>query len=177
MADRAKKLYVHTTEAAKDIVADAKDTVKDRAVGATEMAKDRAVEVVVDATEAVKGRTAEVLGNVAEKSRHLGEEARSRAGEQLSHGSHEVGSRVKATSKAVHSVEETLRRHGQKRAAGVASHAAEGLESVGSHLQHVGHRSAWSRLKAAKPLWLGVGALVAAIVAARVIRAIFRRAA
>lgn len=171
MADRAKKLYEHTTEAAKEMAVDAKDAVRIRAVEASEVAKDKAVE----ATEAVKGRTTDLLGTVAEKSRHLGEEARSAATEQLSRGSHEVGARVKDTSKAVHSVEDTLRRHGQGRAAGVASLAADGLENVGSRLQHVGHTSAWSRLTRSKPLWLAVSSVLAAVAVYGLLRFVDRR--
>lgn len=171
MAERAKMIYEHTTEAAKEMAVDAKAAVKIRAVEATEVAKDKAVE----ATEAVKDRTADLLGAVAEKSRHLGEGARSAATEQLSRGSHEVGTRVKETSKAVHSVEDTLRRHGQGRAANVASHAAEGLEGVGSRLQHVGHTSVWSRLGRSKPLWLATGSILAAVAVWSLLRLINRR--
>lgn len=171
MADRARRLYEHTTEAAKEMAVDAKDAVRIRAVEATEVAKDKAVE----ATETVKGRTADLLDAVAEKSRHLSEGARSAATEQLSRGSHEVGARVKDTSKAVHSVEDTLRRHGQGRAADVASHAADGLENVGSRLQHVGHRSLWSRLARSKALWLAVSSLFAAVAVWSLLRFVDRR--
>jgi len=171
MAERAKKLYEHTTEAAKEMAGGATDAVRVRAVEATEAAKDKAVE----ATEAVKDRTTDLLGTVAEKSRHLGEGARSAATEQLSRGTHEVGARVKDTSKAVHSVEDTLRRHGQGRAADMASHAADGLENVGSRLQHVGHRSLWSRLTRSKPLWLVVSSVLAAAAVYSLLRFVNRR--
>ena len=146
MARRAREIYENTADVAKEKVA--------------------------DATEAIKDKAADVLDTVVEKARELSEEARSVATDQLSRGSRRVGSRVKATGESVHSVEDALRRHGQEHAADIASHAADGLESVGSRLQDVGHRSRWSRFRAflTKPWLLVAGALLVAIVVYRFLK-------
>ena len=168
MAKRARRIYEDTADMAKEKVADATGAVKDRAIEATGVAKGKAVE----ATEAIKDKAVDVLDNVVEKTRDLSEEASSVATDQLSRGSRRVGSRVKATGESVHSVEDALRRHGQEHAADVASHVADRLESAGSRLQDVGHRSRWSRFRAflTKPWLLVAGALLVAIVVYRFLK-------
>jgi hypothetical protein len=168
MAKRVREIYEDTADVAKEKVADATGAVKDRAIEASGVAKGKAVE----ATEAIKDKAVDVLGTVVEKTRDLSEEARSVATDQLSRGSRQVGSRVKATGASVHSVEDALRQHGQEHAADIASHAADGLESVGSRLQDVGHRSRWSRFRAflTKPWLLMSGALLMAIVVYRFLK-------
>lgn len=132
---------------------------------------ERARQIYEDTTDAAMAKAADAKGAVkrlAVEASDFGREARSAATGQLSRGARQVGSRAKATGESVHSVEDTLRRHGQERAADLASHAADRLESVGSRLQNVGRISRWSRFKAFTKPWLPVaGAVLAAIAAYR----------
>ena len=132
---------------------------------------ERARQIYEDTTDAAMAKAADAKGAVkrlAVEASDFGREARSAATGQLSRGARQVGFRAKSTGESVHSVEDTLRRHGQERAADIASHAAERLESVGSRLQNVGRISRWSRFKAFAKPWLPVvGAVLAAIAAYR----------
>lgn len=136
----------------------------------------RARHLYEDTTEAALAKAADAKGAVkwlAVEASDFGRDARAAATGQLSRGARQVGSRAKATGESVHSVEDTLRRHGQERAADIASHAADRLETVGSRLQNVGRVSRWSRFMAFTKPWLPVaGAVLAAIAAYRFIESI-----
>ena len=143
------------------------------------MAK-HARQVYEDTTDAAMAKAADAKGAVkrlAEEASDLGREAHSAATDHLSRGVRQVGSRAKATGESIHSVEDTLRRHGQERAADIASHAVDRLESVGSRLENVGRASRWSRFKGfIKPWLLVAGAVFAAIAAYRLLKGARSRA-
>ncbi len=140
---------------------------------------ERARQIYEETTDAAVAKTADARGAVkrlAVEASDFGREARSAATGQLSRGVRQVGSRAKATGESVHSVEDTLRRHGQERVADMASHAANRLESVGSRLQNAGRVSRWTRFKAFTKPWVPVaGAVLAAIAAYRFLVSAGRR--
>lgn len=137
---------------------------------------ERALQILEDTTDAAMAKADDAKGAVkrlAVEASDFGREVRSAATGHLSRGARHAGSRAKATAEGFHSVEDTLRRHGQERAADIASHAVDRLESVGSRLENVGRASKWSRFKGFMKPWLLVaGGVLVAIAASRLLKSV-----